>query len=88
MRLTTFVNSCLVWSPKKGEDNNGVSLKFTLLDRVFRPTLEELREGEKIKQKGKKKTKGQQKKKMTEGEEKCNTRAYLFVFFFGEINSL
>ena len=45
--------------PQKGKDYNGVSLKFTWLEQVFHLTPEELREREKTKQKGKKKSKGQ-----------------------------
>ena len=53
-----------------------------MMERVFRPTPEELREKEKTKPKGKKKSKGQpEKKKMTEAKEMCRTRAYLFFFF-------
>lgn len=52
------------------------------MERIFRPTPEELREKEKTKQKGKKKSKGKlKKKKMTEVEEMCRIRAYLFFFF-------
>eukprot|EP00268_Persea_americana_P019920 TRINITY_DN20265_c1_g1_i2.p1 TRINITY_DN20265_c1_g1~~TRINITY_DN20265_c1_g1_i2.p1 ORF type:complete len:113 (-),score=19.93 TRINITY_DN20265_c1_g1_i2:208-546(-) len=67
--------------PQPKEDYNGVSLKFTWLERVFRPTPEELREKKKTKPKGKKKRKGQpKKKKMTEAKEMWRTRAYLFFF--------
>ena len=44
--------------PQQKEDCNWVSLKFTRLERVFRPTTEELREREKTKQEEKKKSKG------------------------------
>ena len=72
--------------PQPKQDYNGVSLKFTWLERVFCPTPEELREKEKTEPKGNKKSNGQllkKKKKMTEAEEICRTRAYLFFLVAG-----
>ncbi|RWR76159.1 serine/threonine-protein phosphatase 7 long form [Cinnamomum micranthum f. kanehirae] len=70
--------------PQKKEDYNWVSLKFTWLERVFRPTLEELREKKKPKHKGK------NKKRQMRGEEEedeqrwriCVELRPIYFYFF------
>ena len=72
--------------PINKQDYNGVSLKFTWLERVFRKKPEELIEESPKKKGNKKKSKGKAKKPRTsEAEDKFRTRAYCFFLVAGQL---